>query len=610
MTKPQAMNRGSSGIGSRLRRLAVTATSILAVISLGIIPSTALADETDDSLAGLTDEELAQLDEQLGIMPMAYCYEAGAPWSDPPNMGLVAIDTHIDGVSTAPPTNTNGGKGNTSGIYTNNGLKAGVYCDASRLAILMGSAGDGSSRPSGTARATWTWTMSKDMWVYVESGQAGFDHIVANGPNGAWRVKAGDSCTAKVNYSGPHGGTYFSCGGKTVDASNQSGGNGWGIYSMAVHFTTLWPGDGPEPEPDPMYYTLSYNKNASDATGSMSSQTEEEGTRVTVSANRFTRPGYTFIGWATSPNGSVVYQPKDGITLNSDITLYAKWQKDVAYVDLNYDANGGNGSHSPTSVEENTQATIPGNLNDSFNRPGYELTGWNTDPNGNGTSYQPGATVPMGTTDKTLYAQWDPITVQITYDPNGGNGSHEPTEGDVNTTITIPADVNDPFHRDHYTLTGWNTKPDGSGDSYAPGDGVHMGVTDQTLYAQWKRIPVKVNYDPNGGNGSHDPTDGDAGDPITIPDDLNDPFSKPGSILIGWNTKPDGTGDSYQPGDDVPMDDEDKTLYAQWKELVDVLPSTGGDGIDLPLLPIVAGGVMAMLLLAVGVVFKVRRSRR
>ena len=450
--------------------------------------------------------------------------------------------------------------------------------------------------------------MSKNMWVYVESGQAGFDQIITNGPNGAWRVKAGDYCTAKVNYSGPHGGTYFSCGGKTVDASNKSGGNGDGIYSMAVHFTTLWPGDGPEPEPDepdPVYYTLSYNANG--GSGSMSGTTAEEGTRVTVKPNGFTRSGYTFLGWATSPSGSVVYDPGDSITLNSNRTLYAKWQKDTVYYTLTYNKNASDatGSTASQTVEEGKSVSLRQN---GFTRPGYQFTGWGTSTSG-GTIYQPGNSLTLNS-NRTLYAQWDPITVRVNYDANGGEGSHDPTEGKANGTVAIPSDVNDPFHRDHYTLTGWNTKPDGSGNDYAPNDTIHMGITDQTLYAQWERIPVKVNYDPNGGTGSHDPTDGDAGDPITIPDDLNDPFSKPGSILIGWNTKPDGTGDSYQPGDDVPMDDEDKTLYAQWKELVDVLPSTGGDGIDLPLLPIVAGGVMAMLLLAVGVVFKVRRSRR
>lgn len=107
---------------------------------------------------------------------------------------------------------------------------------------------------------------------------------------------------------------------------------------------------------------------------------------------------------------------------------------------------------------------------------------------------------------------------------------------------------------------------------------------------------MQVTYDPNGGEGSHEPTPGDAGGTVTIPDDLNDPFTKPGSILIGWNTNPDGSGDSYEPGDMIHMGDEDETLYAQWKELPSVLPSTGGDGV--PMLPVIVAGTGLIVALA------------
>ena len=586
-----------------LRKLPKALIGLATALILLITPHMAWADETDDSLAGLTDEQLAQLDEQLGIMPLGECSsQPGLGKSD--KVAWLSFDFIVDGRDTSIWNSV-------SVTQRDNAISAGSSCTGRIAAVAQMTNSTDSAIPTASNLAfSANFTTNQELI---------FDGFPSVGGSDTMTNKYFDQNTFRSGVTYPKGTKFVVAGsykgstnGRADGAKNNlqvtvtlPNGTSYTAHTgpekpnrgISMEFSTPEDPD-PEPgEPDPVYYTLSYNKNASDATGSMSSQTVEEGTRVTISSNRFTRPGYTFIGWATSPNGSVAYQPGNRLTLNSNRTLYAKWQKDVAYVDLNYDANGGNGSHSPTSVEENTQATIPGNLNDSFNRPGYELTGWNTDPNGNGTSYQPGATVPMGTTDKTLYAQWDPITVQITYDPNGGNGSHEPTEGEANTTITIPADVNDPFHRDHYTLTGWNTKPDGSGDSYAPGAGVHMGVTDQTLYAQWKRIPVKVNYDPNGGEGSHEPTPGDAGGTVTIPDDLNDPFTKPGSILIGWNTKPDGSGDSYEPGDMIPMGDEDETLYAQWKELPSVMPSTGGDG--APVLPAIIAGTGLIAALAV-----------
>lgn len=403
-----------------------------------------------------------------------------------------------------------------------------------------------------------------------------------------------------------YGGSYKVPAGQTVtrftflslyDTADPNGAHAEGNEIDNVQFGVEVPPPVEPDEPDPVYVDLHYNANGGN--GSHADTTVEENTTATIPSNlnnSFNRPGYTLTGWTENPNGSgTVYQPGGRIPMGtSDKTLYAQWSANDVH--LNYDANGGNGTHDPTEGEVNTNITIPGDLNDSFDRPGYEITSWNTKPDGSGTTYQPGGNVPMGTTDQTIYAQWDSIDVQLKYDPNGGEGSHDPTKGKANSDITIPSDINDPFHRDHYELTGWNTKPDGSGDSYAPNDKVHMGITDQTLYAQWKRIPVKVNYDPNGGNGSHDPTTGDAGSDITIPSDVNDPFNKPGSILTGWNTKPDGSGDSYEPGDKLPMGDEDKTLYAQWKELPSVMPSTGGDG--APVLPAIIAGAGLIVALA------------
>ncbi|MBQ6020469.1 MAG: CotH kinase family protein [Clostridia bacterium] len=38
-----------------------------------------------------------------------------------------------------------------------------------------------------------------------------------------------------------------------------------------------------------------------------------------------------------------------------------------------------------------------------------------------------------------------------------------------------------------YTFTGWNTAPDGSGDTYQPGDGFVLAEKTNVLYAQWKK---------------------------------------------------------------------------------------------------------------------------
>lgn len=688
----QSKREGSPGKASSLLRKTIAGiTGVIAIFSLGLASNTAFADEYDDSLDGLTDEQLAQLDQQLGIMPLTECADSGTNPDNPSAQSWVSIDFAVDGVASHVPTDDNGGMGTYKSLGGN--VNAAIYCNGTRFAINNGGVDTAAGHYNGHAQMEWT--MNKDMWVWVALFQWNGSEADVNfsGVQHAWQLHEDDKCLAQVWYDNQATGqdqsfTWFRCGGTTVDSRDVKSDDGRGWYTMDINFETQDPrptspidppvdpeptpdyytlsyhanggtgsmssesyeegtrafvkGNGfnrpgytflgwatspsggvsyhpnntiymdsdkdlyavwqkaPDPEPEPVEYTLSYDKNAADATGSMSSQTAEEGTPLTIKGNEFERPGYTFIGWADSPNGAVTHQPDQNLTLTGDKTLYAVWQRNQNT--LHYDPNGGTGSMPDKTADENASISVDDN---GFTRPGYNFTGWNTDPNGNGDSFAPGDNITLDT-DKTLYAQWTPSTVKLHYDANKGEGSHDPTEGKANQDITIPSDVNDPFHRDHYTLTGWNTQADGKGQSYAPGDKVHMGIEDQTLYAQWKRIPVKVNYDPNGGNGSHDPTSGDAGSDVQIPSDLNDPFNKPGSILIGWNTEPDGSGDSYAPGDSIPMGDEDETLYAQWKELANVLPTTGGDGMNMPIIPIAIGGCVVLMLGAIAVVLRRR----
>lgn len=71
---------------------------------------------------------------------------------------------------------------------------------------------------------------------------------------------------------------------------------------------------------------LVYDSNGGN--GSMDSRNQESGSTVTVADNGFTRDGYTFTGWNTSPNGTGTdYKPGDALTVTGDTTLYAQWER-------------------------------------------------------------------------------------------------------------------------------------------------------------------------------------------------------------------------------------------------------------------------------------------
>ena len=57
----------------------------------------------------------------------------------------------------------------------------------------------------------------------------------------------------------------------------------------------------------------------------------------------------------------------------------------------------------------------------------------------------------------------------------------------------------------------------------------------------------------------------DAGTDAVISDNG---FIRDGYQFVGWNTTSDGSGGAYSPNENIFIDDEDITLYAQWKKLV------------------------------------------
>lgn len=77
-------------------------------------------------------------------------------------------------------------------------------------------------------------------------------------------------------------------------------------------------------------HTLSYDPNS--GTGTAPSSTTGTGSVTTAPAGTgLTRPGFTFAGWNTNPNGTgTSYQPGDALDLSTDITLYAMWTPALA----------------------------------------------------------------------------------------------------------------------------------------------------------------------------------------------------------------------------------------------------------------------------------------
>ena len=148
------------------------------------------------------------------------------------------------------------------------------------------------------------------------------------------------------------------------------------------------------------------------------------------------------------------------------------------------------GPYSAASANDPITATVKPNVNSdfSFTRAGYTFTGWNTQPDGSGTSYAPGATITLNDHVK-LYAQWQQnavTTYTLTYNKNGSDVTGiVPTGGTYESGDTVTVAGKGTLARNGYTFTGWNTAANGSGTSYAPGDTLTI-TANTTLYAQWE----------------------------------------------------------------------------------------------------------------------------
>lgn len=141
--------------------------------------------------------------------------------------------------------------------------------------------------------------------------------------------------------------------------------------------------------------------NANGGTGEMPAQKFKIGESQALMSNAFTRSGYNFIGWNTAPDGSgTAYAEHQIINPQQNLTLYAQWKREPVVV--TFDANGGSGSMEPQLFDPEVLQALPAN---TFTRDGHMFTGWNTAPDGSGTSFNDQAKVMIGGS-LTLYAQW------------------------------------------------------------------------------------------------------------------------------------------------------------------------------------------------------------
>lgn len=335
-------------------------------------------------------------------------------------------------------------------------------------------------------------------------------------------------------------------------------------------------GSGFQPVDSTIAYRLTYDKNAQDATGSIPSDT----------AANTTRP-------AKSETDGKVSDLVQRTTTHEDGSVT------VRTIDQSTDVVSGCQVYYPAG-QKITLATMAKDDDcwDSsmLSRPGHTQLGWNQDRN----ATQSQAQVTMVEGGMTVYAVWvgNPVLTYDTNKPSTWSGQMPSTPASVSVPYNAPAAdgsgwrAGDVSKIRGYKFLGWYSTPQDDAGLY---DWNTLLTGSVTVYAHWQRLQANVIYDANGGTGSHANTTGWQYSDVTIPGDTSKSFTRDGYVFKGWSLKAGKADVVYKDGSQIPLQDKDITLYAQWQGIHENFTETGG--ISLPLL--IAGGI-GLLVMGVG----------
>jgi len=279
----------------------------------------------------------------------------------------------------------------------------------------------------------------------------------------------------------------------------------------------------------------------------------------------FKRSDYGFIGWSEkSRGGTVTFTPPIVSEAQLPVTLYAQWAKNGTYNTVTY-VSGYDRDTQNVKIGSAVTLPTPDVRNDSLNIGvvyNKYFTGWYDAAEGGnligkaGDNYTPSANV-------TIYGRWEAYPQSyVEYMPNGAEGERivcEITQSDELIAC--------PYERAGYTFLGWSVHSNSvyvTADIHALGETVNEGVR-LTYFAVWiKSDAGRLTYDANGGAWNsverYDVLD------LSAWTGLDYAPTKKNAVLLGFNTKPDGSGTYIDPVSYKPASGH-VTVWAIWDEL-------------------------------------------
>ena len=244
-----------------------------------------------------------------------------------------------------------------------------------------------------------------------------------------------------------------------------------------------------------------------------------------------------FMGTTESSSYGICFRPVLEV-MNPD-TLGSDGLKAVT-LDLGGGKLGNSSEDIQIIVKNGSTFTAP--ASDGLTRPDGDTDNYFMWLDGNGNSYEPGASVPADVTELT--AQWTAPTYAVTLHTNGGTINNGNVTGyTYGVGATLPTDVT----RTGYTFKGWYDNENLTGSPVTAIGGAETG--NKEYWAKWEINQYTITFDTNGGS-EIAPITQDYSTKITAPDNP----TRKGYTFKGWDKEIPET-----------MPAENITVKAQWE---------------------------------------------
>ena len=308
-------------------------------------------------------------------------------------------------------------------------------------------------------------------------------------------------------------------------------------------------------------YTVTFDKN--EGTGTMAAQNFKYDTAQNLTANKFTRAGYSFQGWSTSKTGSVEHTDGKSVKnltadVDGSVTLYAIWKADNQVIQ--FDVNGGDITSKPANISGDTDSTVDLKDVKAPTRTGYTFKHWYKSDDAGKADV--GNSVKMPAKGMTLVAEWTANTYTVTFDKNDGTGTMADQSFKYDTAQNLTTNK---FTREGYSFQGWSTTKTGAA-AHSDGASVKNLTADKdgsvTLYAIWKADSQVIQFDVNGGDITSKPANisGDTDSTVDLKD-VKAP-TRTGYTFKHWYKQ--GDAGKADVGNSVKMPAKGMTLVAEW----------------------------------------------